>query len=818
MIPERLRDLTQWLVWRSEENGEKKRRKVPYYINGKRRQGTQGDAADREQLTTFDAAQRAMSEGKFSGVGFAFLPGDGLIGIDLDAVVNPESGAVSARAREIVDRCASFTEYSPSGAGLHIYVSGETANLKSFKSNTIGVEVFCNAQFFTVTGRHFAGTPTEVRDISANALDHLRTLVDQAKGRAADKPRTSTAAQPPMNETAEIESALAFVAGDDYEDWITIGHAIKAKLGDAGFGVFDRWSSRSAKYGGAELTRKKWETFVPKDVTIATVFDRAFKAGWRSPFRRSRAPVERSSGSAGSPPAEEAGGADGEAPKPQIRVVNGELPRVVNEAEAALMETKQGLYQRGTMMVRVVRRDAMSVRNFERPAGSLGIVMVDKCHLVELMTRAAEWLRYDGRNEDWRRINAPEQVAATLLAREGHWKLPRLLSAISAPTLRPDGTVLQDPGYDKRTSTWYDPCGIEYARVPESPTMADAAQAMDLLLKAFATFPFGQEHDRSVALSLALTALVRRSLPSAPLGAISAPVMGSGKTLLADCIAILSTGVAAPSMQYPDTDEEAAKTALAVLAEGDAVVLIDNIERPLDGDWLCSILTSETFRARMLGRTEMMTVPTSTLFLATGNQLVVSGDLRTRSLLCYLDPKMEKPEQREFKADPREWFTRRRPRLVVAGLTLMRAFIVSGKKPSELGLQPWGRFERWSDMVRAPLVWMGAADPCASLSALEADDPQRNALLRVLEAWRKEFGEDGRTARQAIQHATDTAIKTLYEALEQVCADRGGGLNTRRLAVWLGKVVGRIVDGKQLVRDGERDHVALYAVKKVVLK
>jgi hypothetical protein len=75
------------------------------------------------------------------------------------------------------------------------------------------------------------------------------------------------------------------------------------------------------------------------------------------------------------------------------------------------------------------------------------------------------------------------------------------------------------------------------------------------------------------------------------------------------------------------------------------VVLIDNVERPLEGDTLCAVLTSEAYRQRVLGRTEMMSVPTTTLFLATGNHLVISGDLRTRALLCRIDPKVEHPSR-----------------------------------------------------------------------------------------------------------------------------------------------------------------------------
>jgi putative DNA primase/helicase len=123
--------------------------------------------------------------------------------------------------------------------------------------------------------------------------------------------------------------------------------------------------------------------------------------------------------------------------------------RIVDSAEAALMQGHHDiLFQRGPQVVRVVRQQAMSVRTFKRPAGGLGISVVDKNYLVEELTRAAAWEKYDSRSESWKAMNAPDIVAQTYLARTGHWKLPRLLSVISAPTLRPDGSILQQPGYD----------------------------------------------------------------------------------------------------------------------------------------------------------------------------------------------------------------------------------------------------------------------------------------------------------------------------------------------------------------------------------
>jgi hypothetical protein len=264
--------------------------------------------------------------------------------------------------------------------------------------------------------------------------------------------------------------------------------------------------------------------------------------------------------------------------------------------------------------------------------------------------------------------------------------------------------------------------------------------------------------------------------------------------------------------------------------EGDPVVLIDNVERPLQGDWLCSIITSETFSQRVLGRTEMAKVLTTTLILATGNNLVIAGDLRTRALLCCLDPKTERPDQQEFKVDLREFLHLHRPELVAAGLTIMRAYQMSGERAklrddsiASVDWKPlpaWGRFERWSHMVREPLVWLGYPDPCDSLKTIERDDPERNTHLRFLDAWFKEFKTKGVTSREAVDQA-DREMKAgidpgpLTEIIRELALDRAGSLNVKRLSAWLSRHVGRIAAGMKLTKSGSDDHSVVWKVETV---
>lgn len=300
-LPAVMRALPQWLMWRFEQHeGEAKPRKVPYYLSGYKRRGEQGSARDRERLASFDAAVKQLLEtDRFDGIGFAFLPGDGLIGIDIDGAIDAESGEVSARCQAIIDACGSYTELSPSGRGVHIIVAGET---QTFKNNAVGLEVFCGRQYFTCTGRRWADTPADVAPLAEGTLRRLRATV---KGAPAARTAAAAPARPQDNLAQRLESALLALSADmPHDDWVQVGMAVKAALGEAGFRLWDYWSSRGAKYPGAEALQRKWASFRGSGITEATVFQMAKQAGWRAPSTRRRSTPSSSSAPVSSPAAE----------------------------------------------------------------------------------------------------------------------------------------------------------------------------------------------------------------------------------------------------------------------------------------------------------------------------------------------------------------------------------------------------------------------------------------------------------------------------------------------------------------------------------
>lgn len=251
-VPAAMRDRAQWLLWKFKPNGEgKKPRKMPHYISGALRQGQQGSDADRAALCGFDAALAQLATGRYEGLGFAFLPGDGLIGIDIDGAIDTETGEVSERCAAIIAACASYTELSPSGTGVHIIVEGET---HTFKDNSIGLEVFCGSQFFTVSGRRWAGTPDQVVAIEPATLRRLQATVAEARQTAAGK-------------TVDLVKPAAVAPVSKADDF--------ARVNAAGMALLDLWvpslfptATKSGAGGAWRVTSKALGRTLEEDLSL----------------------------------------------------------------------------------------------------------------------------------------------------------------------------------------------------------------------------------------------------------------------------------------------------------------------------------------------------------------------------------------------------------------------------------------------------------------------------------------------------------------------------------------------------------------------
>src|SRR5262249_17522424 len=156
------------------------------------------------------------------------------------------------------------------------------------------------------------------------------------------------------------------------------------------------------------------------------------------------------------------------------------------------------------------------------------------------------------KRNQWVDTDPPLRHVRVILASERRWPFPHVSGVITAPTLRADGSLLADPGYDAQTEPYLLP-GFQIPPVPAHPAQDQALAALGLLNDLLLEFSFkriGGEHEKrlnhSVGLSGLLTAQVRGSLPTAPMHLIRAHMAGTGKSHLVDTFAVVATGRICP--------------------------------------------------------------------------------------------------------------------------------------------------------------------------------------------------------------------------------------------------------------------------------
>ena len=206
------------------------------------------------------------------------------------------------------------------------------------------------------------------------------------------------------------------------------------------------------------------------------------------------------------------------------------------------------------------------------------------------------------------------------------WQLPRLDTVLHNPAFGPDGQLVEREGYHGEMALWADLGGFEVPSVPEAPTPADLARARALLIdELLGDFPFADEGSRAHAVALVLLPFVRPMIADCtPLHLISAPTPSTGKTRLAEALAIVATGSPPHSRTESRDDDEWRKAILSALLASPTVILIDNLKRKLNSPHLASILTTRTHTGRELGYSRDLTVRNDAVWVATGNNPSVS--------------------------------------------------------------------------------------------------------------------------------------------------------------------------------------------------
>jgi hypothetical protein len=203
-----------------------------------------------------------------------------------------------------------------------------------------------------------------------------------------------------------------------------------------------------------------------------------------------------------------------------------------------------------------------------------------------------------------------------------------------------------------------------------------------------------------------LTAAARPGLEVVPMFLFDAPQMGSGKTLLAKCVSLLAGGSTA-SKPWPDNEDERRKQLYAAMKAGRPVVFYDNIDAEFTSGVLCHAITSGMLSGRERGESTDNEFPMRALFLGTGNNVVLGGDLARRCVWVRLAPPNGNAIDREFAFDPAALCAVNRMAMHNGALTLVRAYL-QAETPAfkREGRRRLGGFQAWDSLCCEPVLWV----------------------------------------------------------------------------------------------------------------
>ena len=732
------------------------------------------------------------------------VPGDaGAVVIDLDVKKGVDGVAAF---RELV---ADWRDYpamrTPSG-GEHIWMAapkGELGNARGALPK--GIDVRCDHGYVCLGTLADGGAYEDLGGVLDTLLDpagewpRMPGVVREALSRkqtatqAHAKPVVRIEGLIPPKELERVRSALEAIPEEDaadYQIWVEIGMGLChwSAGGAEGFELWDAWSQKAGNYGDTE---SKWASFNGEGTTIGTVFWHAERHGWTPDHKKVKEQARR-----------EAKDVDGD--PEEVFVNSGELSLLATICLDILAARNVEFFIRGDMLVRPVIEEMVdgAKRKTQVPA----LIQVTSPYMRDTLARHIDFKKTIYRNKEFVdvAIDPPKDLVEIVINRRGEWPFPTVSGIISTPTLRPDGSVLAEPGYDADTCLYVAP-SIELPVMPERPTRRDAEAAADLLEGLLVEFPFVDAASYSVGLSALITPVVRGCMDVAPMHVTTAPAAGTGKSYLLDTASTICMGVCCPVLSAGKTEEEMGKRLGAKVMAGHPILCIDNVESDLGGDDLCQVVERKIVEVRVLGKSEMVRAVNRYCVFATGNNLRVRGDMTRRTLLAAMDAKCERPAERPFKSDPVAMAGERRGDYIAACLTLVRAYFEAGRPAQKL--KPMGSFGMWSDSVRSALVWLGYADPCVTIEATRENDPELQQLTQFMQAWISEFGVDGERSTSEIAEHVGLSLeknRLMKEACEPFM--RSGKLNVMSLGRWLAKRRGRIAT---VVHEDERLSLAI---------
>jgi hypothetical protein len=373
--------------------------------------------------------------------------------------------------------------------------------------------------------------------------------------------------------------------------------------------------------------------------------------------------------------------------------------------------------------------------------------------LVSCAVRPVKWAKKKGADGDDVQVKVfvvvDRSLASLVLeAASSHDRVRSLSRLVNYPVLVGENLDLVRPGWNDESGVFYDE-PAELAGLVMSP--ANAKGAVEILDDLVTDFPFRDEAARAAFYGLLLTILVRPAIDgNIPAHVALASMERTGKTMLLNLAGLVTTGREIPPFQMGGHEEEREKRITALILSGETLVHLDNLSTnvELDSASVASLLTAREWKGRVLGRSEMPTLPNTLTIVASGNNVRLSAEITKRTIPVWLQPRDGEPERRtDFRHPDLKAFALASRRRVIEALLGVVAWWRDNGRPhpsrSSGGRLTIGGFGEWTHVVGGSLHAAGVTAWGANLDewGARADD-ERQEMVGVVEAWWAKYGGD----------------------------------------------------------------------------
>jgi putative DNA primase/helicase len=359
-------------------------------------------------------------------------------------------------------------------------------------------------------------------------------------------------------------------------------------------------------------------------------------------------------------------------------------------------------------------------------------------------------------------------------------KAPTVRGLITAPLVRADGRLIDQPGLDAESELYLHlggklgeapPFIKPPIAVPDDPVAAKklAQQYVQEMLGLYADYRFEEPIDKEVALVARLSLLTRKDLDIAPCYLLVGPERGTGKTTLAAIDHAIVTGHDIPASYLTGDSEKDQQSLFSMFSASPAAVLYDNLlaNCSFGNEVLAQALTKGVVETRRFHAQTTVKATTNAQLYFTGNAITLNEDLQARTLEVRFS------SERPKKWSHPDWLAHARSIREDVRVKLQfvqRAYIRHGAGAEGV----YTRFPNWAKRVRDPMLWAGLSDIGARFQALEDQNPNRIVDGGIAAELRQQFGGEKFTAGEVVVRmgASESPCEGAFTELRNMVTER----------------------------------------------